>query len=109
MSDATVYAIYGIQVQDGASWRDLDQMVGPCMNDGKIGWIHLGARGRHDTYLIIKWTTKEPGEPVWHSGEAPNADKTHRDRWNGDLRTAAHRLGLEIVNGPGWCTVASEG
>lgn len=109
MSDATVYAVYGIQVPDDTSWSMLDEEVGHCLNDGQVGWIHLGALGHHETYLIIGWDTKPPGDPVWHSGEKPNADKWQRDHWNAELRAVADRLGLDIINGPGWCTVASEG
>lgn len=109
MSDSTVYAIYGVQIQDGASWPMLDEEVGHCLNNGEVGWMHLGAHGRHDTYLVTEWTTKPAGDPVWHSGEQPNASKFQRDRWNSNLRDVADRLGLEIINGPGWCTVLSEG
>jgi hypothetical protein len=108
MINRTVYAIYGVRLADGIDRALLDEELGYCLNNGQVGWTHLGAHDKHATYLITEWDTKEAGEEVYHSGEYPNADKFARDRWNDDLRAAADLVGGEIVQGPGWFTILSE-
>lgn len=107
-TDRTVYSIYGVQLSDDTDWALLEEDPGRCLNNGEPGLLRAGAYDKHMTFLALTWEKIEPGEYVYHSGEQPNASKFERDRWNDDLRAEADRLGLDIVEGPGWFTIPSE-
>lgn len=112
----SVTHFYGVRVPDDTAWLALEEDPGQCRNNGdtnvyggQIGYLQAGAYDQDMTFLAINWKHIEPGEYVFHSGEYPNANKFERDRWNDDLRAEADRLGLEIVEGPGWFTLPDEG
>lgn len=105
----TVISIYGIRICDDTDWLALDNDPGQCRNSGQVGYIRAGAYDRQMMFLALRWKHVEPGEYILHSGERPNANKFERDRWNSDLHAEADRLGLEIIDGPGWFTMPDEG
>jgi hypothetical protein len=105
----TVYAIYGLRVADGSDRLALEEDPGHCLNNGSVGAFWAGAYDKHMTFLAVSWCSKWPGEYVYHSGEYPNENKFVRDRWNSDLRATADRLGLQVIEEPGWFTIPSEG
>ena len=104
---STVYALYGIQVPDDTDWTALDD-PGQCLNNGEVGSFRVPVKDGHQNFLVNSWEKKDTGEHVYHSGEVPNAHKFERDRWNNALRAMAARLGLDIVEGPGWITVVGQ-
>lgn len=116
MTYITVTHFYGVRVPDDTDWLALDEDPGPCRNNGgteayngQVGYTKAGAYDQDMMFLCINWKHVEPGEYILHSGEKPNANKFERDRWNDDLRAEADRLGLEIIDGPGWFTMPDEG
>jgi hypothetical protein len=102
--EITVYAFYGVRVPDDTDWSRIDD-PGQCLNNGDVGSFTVPVRDGQQSYLVLSWEKKDIGECVYHSGEVPNASKFERDRWNDDLRAVADRLGLPILQGPGWITV----
>lgn len=104
----TVYSIYGLRVTDDADWLLLEDDPGQCCNDGTVGYFQAGIHDNNMTFLAIRWEEIKPGNYTFHSGEGPNASKFVRDRWNDDLRTTAARLGLNVIEGPGWFTIPNE-
>jgi hypothetical protein len=105
----TVKEIYGLRVPDETDWLLLDEDPGQCCNNGQVGYFRAGAYDRNMMFLALRWREVAPGDYTYHSGEKPNASKFVRDHWNSDLRAEADRLGLEIIEGPGWFTIPSEG
>lgn len=105
----TVYTIYGLRVADDSNPLLLEEDPGQCLNNGEVGVFRAGVYDHNMTFLAVKWTTVPAGEYVYHSGEKPNASRFERDRWNDDLRAVADRLGLTVVEEPGWYTIPSEG
>lgn len=108
MSGITVYAIYGLRLADDTDWYALEEDPGHCLNNGTVGYFRVGAHKKRMTFLATQWAPVEPGKYVYHSGEKPNAHKFERDRWNSDLRAVADRLGLDVVEEPGWYTIPNE-
>jgi hypothetical protein len=108
--ETIVYTIYGVRLADDTLHNidALEEDPGHCLNNGSPGIFRAGAYGKHMPFLAISCSRVVPGEYVFHSGEKPNASKFERDRWNDDLRDTADRLGLDIVEGPGWFTIPSE-
>lgn len=102
-TEITVYALYGIRVPDDTDWSRIDD-PGQCLNNGEVGSFRVRVKDGFHHYLVNRWEKKDIGEYVYHSGEVPNASRFERDRWNDDLRAEADRLGLPIVEGPGWIT-----
>jgi len=116
MTSITVTHFYGVRIPDDTDWMALDEDPGQCHNngdtsvyDGKIGYLMAGAYDADMKFLAVNWKHIEPGQYVLHSGKYPNAHKFDRDRWNDDLAAEAERLGLEIIDGPGWFTLPDEG
>jgi hypothetical protein len=106
--NVTVYAIFGIRVSDETDPFQLEEEIGQCLNNGEVGAFWAGARDKNMTFLARSWDTIPVGEYVFHHGEKPNMTKFERDHWNDQLRSTAERLGLTIVDGPGWFTIPSE-
>lgn len=104
-----MYTLYGLHIADGLDRSTLEEDPGPCRNDGRVGVFWAGVPDKPMTFLAVKWSSIWPGEYVFHSGERPNATKFERDLWNRELQAAAEWLGAEIVEGPGWFTIPSEG
>jgi hypothetical protein len=104
----TVYHLYGVRLADDTDWFPLEEDPGHCLNNNEVGLFRAGAYDQHKTYLAREWTRIEPGEWVFHSGIHAVAPKFERDRWNDDLLAVTDRLGLEVVEGPGWFTIPSE-
>lgn len=104
----TTYSIYGIRLPDDTDGHALEELTGQCTNDGAVGVFWAGAHDRDMTFLALRWTEIEPGNYVYHSGDGPNASRFTREQWNSQLRDAAARLGVEIVEGPGWFTIPDE-
>lgn len=117
----TVTHFYGVRVPDDTDWTPLEEDPGQCRNNGgdevlrpeiyhdKMGYLTAGAYNRNMVFLALNWKHIEPGEYVLHDGVHAVAPKFLRDRWNDDLRALADRLGLEIIDGPGWLTMPDEG
>lgn len=101
-TDRTVCALYGVRIRSDSDRELLEEDPGFCLNNGQVGVFW---RGGTMTFLAVSWTQTEY---VYHSGEYPNAPKIERDGWNSDLRAMADRLGVDIVEGPGWFTIPSE-
>lgn len=106
--DRTIYTIYGLRINDDADQFLLEEDPGHCLNDGAVGFFHAGAHDKHMNFLAIRWSKLQAGEYAYHSGEQANASKFVRDRWNDDLRAVADRLGLDVLEAPGWYTIPSE-
>lgn len=104
----TLYKIYGVRLADGTDWWPLEDDPGHCLNNGTVGVFRAGAYNKHMTFLALNWEGVEAGEYVFHSGIHAVAPKFERDRWNDDLHAVVDRLGLEVVEGPGWFTIPSE-
>lgn len=104
----TVYSIYGLRVADDTDRVRIEEELGQCINDGQPGVFWAGAHDRPMTFLAVKWSSVQPGEYVFHSGEQPNEHLFVRNRWNSDLRASADRLGLDVTGEPGWYTIPSE-
>jgi hypothetical protein len=102
-------SFYGLRVQDDADWEELDESIGQCSNNGVVGYLQAGACDQDMTFLALWWRHVEPGEYVLHSGERPVASEEQRREWNDQLRAVAQRLGLEVVDGPGWFTMPDVG
>lgn len=96
-----VFAIYGLRIRSDTNQVLLDEDPGFCLNDGSVGYF----RARGMVFLVNQW---DRVEYVFHSGIHAVAPKFERDRWNDDLRAVSDRLGLDIVEGPGWFTIPSE-
>lgn len=105
----TVTHFYGVRVPDDTDWLALEDDPGHCLNNGEVGVFRAGAYDKHMVFLAREWRRIEPGEYVFHSGVHAVAPKFERDRWNDDLTTVADRLGLDIIDGPGWFTMPDEG
>lgn len=109
MASYTVYTIYGLRVADDTDPIRIEEELGQCTNDGNPGVFWAGAYDNNMTFLAVSWSSVQPGTYVYHSGEKPNEHLFVRDRWNSDLRAAADRLGLTVIEEPGWYTIPSEG
>lgn len=105
----TIYHLYGVQLADDNNRFALEEDPGHCLNNGTVGAFWAGAYGKHHTYLALWWEKKEAGDVIFHSGIHAVAPKFQRDNWNSDLQAVADRLGLDIVEGPGWFTIPHEG
>lgn len=108
MTYRTVYTIYGLRVPDNTDRVRIEEELGQCINDGQPGVFWAGAYDRDMTFIAVSWSSVQPGEYVFHSGEQPNEHIFVRNRWNSDLRAAADRLGLKVTGEPGWYTIPSE-
>lgn len=104
----TMYRLYGLRLPDSTDWEFIENDPGHCLNNGSVGAFRAGRFGQEMKFLALNWFTVELGDLVFHSGEGPNEQKFIRDRWNDDLRAVAERLGLEVLQGPGWYTLPSE-
>jgi hypothetical protein len=105
----TCYTLYGLRVDPGEkSFVDLDEEIGQVANDGNVGYFQAGAHDEDMTFLALTWREVELGEYVMHPGDRAHASAADRDQWNEALRAAAQRLGLRVIDGPGWFTVPDE-
>lgn len=105
----TCYTIYGLLVDAGdKSVVELNEDPGQCSNNGEVGYFQAGVYDDNMTFLALKCREVEPGDYVMHPGDRPQASEEDRWQWNALLRSAAVRLGLRILDGPGWFTIPDE-
>lgn len=105
----TCHTIYGLRVDPGEkSFVELDEEIGQVRNDGTVGYFQAGAYEDSMTFLALTWREVEAGDYVMHPGDRAHAPREDRDVWNSQLRQAAGRLDLRIIDGPGWFTIPDE-
>lgn len=103
-----IYSIYGVRLADTVDVSALEDDPGHCLNDGSVGFMRAGAWDQYMSFLAIRCETRQPGDYDYHSGEGPNEQRFIRDRWNSDLLAVVDRLGLTLINRPGWFTIYGE-
>jgi hypothetical protein len=109
VSKQTCYTIYGLLVDPGEkTFVDLDEEIGQVRNDGRVGYFRAGAYDNDMTFLALRWREVKLGDYVMHPGDRPHASEEDRRVWNDRLRRAAERLGLRVLDGPGWFTIPDE-
>lgn len=109
MAKITCYDIYGLRVDPGdKTFVELDEEIGQVANDGTVGYFQAGAYDRNMTFLALTWREVKPGDYAMHPGDRPHASAADRAKWNSALRASAEKLGLRVLDGPGWFTIPAE-
>lgn len=107
MSTNSAYVLYGVRIPD-MSWEELEDAVGQWKERGEIGYFQAG---RHDCQMtfLASFTDEIPcGQYHIITAERIHAERKWRSAWDDSLITVARKLGLTIIDGPGWYFVPSE-
>lgn len=102
------YILYGARIRDDTDWFALEDDLGQCCNNGEVGCFRGGAYDRHMMFLAVTWQRTEPGQYTVITAGDMHESRRQRDVWDAALMNTADRLGLAVLDGPGWFMLPSE-
>lgn len=103
----SAYVFYGIRVPD-VGWEELEKNIGQWQARGEIGYFQAGLHDREMTFLVSFRDNIPCGQYYIFTAERIHAERKWRTAWDDGLITTARKLGLTLIDGPGWYFVPSE-
>ena len=105
----TAYALYGVRLSNDTDWRDLESDPGQHCNNGVVGYFSAGRHDEEMLFLAHQVNEVEVGQYVMYTRDRIFEERKFQRAWDDALVATANRLGLLIVDGPGWIVVQDEG
>ncbi len=112
----STYVIYGVRISDSSDYSAIEGAIGQCLSTNEeVGVFRSGEYDNDMFFLATTWCEREPGQYHLHPTAVGGVDDdtwadefTNQLEWNKSLDRTVERLGLHVVDGPGWFCIADE-
>lgn len=104
----TTYALYGVRIDDDSDWEALEKDPGVCRDNGLVGCFRAGKHYRRMLFLAHQCFEVEIGQYHLMTRDRIFEERKFQRTWDDQLMSAVMRLGLHILDGPGWFLVPHE-